>query len=273
MGRKLALIAVVGVLVFFVARSGFPQNSPEEMEALWADLTSHRQPPKDTEFRFVRVRFTSHGPGRGRGFGGMYPCNPDGGPEPRRTCGWAHDYPLAEQHILQIANEATSINTNKDAYAIVNLGSDDIYKYPWGLFSEVGEMTMDANEVIHMREWLNRGGFGVADDFDGDNLEWFQDQMNKVFPGRSFVKLTIDHPIFKTFYTMPTLQTKPPYPQRGDPDYYALYDDNGRMCFILDHNNDLGDFWEWIDQPEYDLAASIEGLRFGLDYFLYALTH
>jgi hypothetical protein len=219
------------------------------------------------------VRFTSHGPGR-RNFPNFATCIPDDAQTlGYRTCGWAHDYPLAEQHILQIAHEATGINTSRDSYVIVPLGSDDIYKYPYGLFSEVGEMTMTDNEVIHMREWLNRGGFGMADDFDGDNLEWFQDQMNKVFPGRSFVRLTVDHPIFKTFYTMPTLETKPPYEQRGNPDFYGLYDDNGRLCFIMDHNNDMGDFWEWIDDPHYDLAASTEGLRFGLDYFIYALSH
>jgi Domain of unknown function (DUF4159) len=219
------------------------------------------------------VRFTSHGPGRGHGFGGMYPCNPDGGPEPRRTCGWAHDYPLAEQHILQIANEATSVNTNRNAYAIVDLGSDDIYKYPFGLFSEVGEMTLSDNEIVHMREWLNRGGFGMADDLDEESLWWFVDQMKRVFPNRTIVPLDVKQPIFHTFYDISSLDVKPPYEQTGPTRFLGYFDDQGRLCFIVDANNDMGDFWEWIDKPEYDLAASILGLRFGLDYFIFALTH
>ena len=274
MARKAGLIAVaVVVIVAGLARWAFPQREQdEEVQRLLADLAAHRQTPSGTEFVFARVQFTSHGPGR-RNFGNANVCIPDSTTYGYRVCGWAHDYPVAEEHILQIAHEATGINTNKDSYAIVKLGSDEIYKHPFGLFSEVGEMTMDDNEVIHMREWLNRGGFGMADDFDGDSLEWFQDQMNKVFPGRTFVKLTVDNPIFHTYYDMPTLDTKPPYRQRGDPTYYGLLDDHGRLCFVLDHNNDLGDFWEWIDQPEFDLAASTEGLRFGIDYFIYSLTH
>ena len=242
-----------------------------EREYLLADVSSHRQPPSGSEFYFARVQFTSNGPGRNNFTGTV--CVPDGSTYNRRTCGWAHDYPAEEKHILQVTSEATLINTKKDSYVIVRLSSDEIYKYPWGLFSEVGEMTMDSNEVNHMREWLNRGGFGLADDFDGDNLEWFQDQMHQVFPNRDFVKLTVDNPIFHTFYDMPTLNTRPSYPQRGDPDYWGLYDDHGRLCFMLDHNNSLGKFWEWIDQPEYDLASATESLRFGIDYFLYGFTH
>ncbi len=48
--------------------------------------------PKDTEFIFARIWFSS-----GRGFSNF-----------GWRAGWAHDYPDAEEHILQIANEATS---------------------------------------------------------------------------------------------------------------------------------------------------------------------
>ena len=272
MDRKAVLLAVLLLAALFVARRSFSQARPHEIEQLLNDLASHRQPPKESEFVFARVRFTSHGPGR-RNFPSWQTCIPDNASFGFRTCGWAHDYPLAEQHLLQVTDEATGVKTNRDSYVIVELGSDDVYKYPYGLFSEVGEMTMDDNEVVHMREWLNRGGFGVADDFDGDNLAWFQQQMQRVFPNRSFFKFTVDHPLFHTYYDIPTLETKPPYPQRGDPEYWGLLDDNGRLCFVLDANNDLGDFWEWIDEPEYDLAQSTQGLRFGIDYIIYALTH
>lgn len=267
-GTALVALFCLGILL----ETASSQRELFEQQRLLSDVSSHRQPPPGTELVFARVRFTGHGPGR-RNFGGMNICMPDDTSYPYRVCGWAHDYPDAEEHILQIADEATGINTSKDSYVIVDLGSDEIYKYPIGYFSEVGEMVMNDSEITHMREWLNRGGFGIADDFDGDSLQWFQGQMSKAFPERTFVKLTVDHPVFHTFYDVPTLDTKPPYPQRGNPDYYGMFDVKGRLCFILNHNNDMGDFWEWIDQPEYDLAASTEGLRFGVDYLMYAMTH
>lgn len=241
----------------------FGQREDWELEQLCQDLAAHRQPPP-TEFVFARIQFTSHAPGRGF-WRRPTPCGP--------LEGWAHDYPAAEQNILQLTREATRINLNKDSYAMVRLDSDELFRYPWGLMSEVGEMTLTDREVANLRTYLDRGGFIVADDFDGPNLEWFQQQMNRVFPGRQFVPLTVDNPIFHTLYEVKTLEMEPPYPQRGFPRFYGYYDDHGRLSMILDDNNDLGDFWEWIDDVRYPLVPSAEGLRFGINYFLYSLTH
>ena len=256
-----AVVVILGSLGLLLAQE---DREEWEFEQICKDLASPRKPPNDTEVVFARIQFTSNGPGRS--------------PFRRRTpCGiwegWSHDYPVAEQNLTQILHEATRINTRKDSYVMVRLDSDDIFKYPWGLMSEVGEMTLTDKEVVNLREYLNRGGFIVVDDFDGPNLEWFQNQMWKVFPDRAFKRLTVDHPIFHTFYDIQTLEMDPPYRQRGQPAFYGYYDEHGRLCMVLDHNNDLGDFWEWIDEPRYDLAASIAGLRIGVDYFMYALTH
>jgi len=263
--KKVCIIAAAAVVLGSLGLLLAQEDREEwEFEQICKDLATPRKPPDDTEVVFARIHFTSYGPGRG--------------PRRRRTpCGiwegWSHDYPVAEQNLTQILHEATRINTRKDSYVMVRLDSDDIFKYPWGLMSEVGEMSLTEKEVENLREYLNRGGFIVADDFDGPNLEWFQDQMRKVFPDRTFVRLTVDHPLFHTFYDIKTLEMDPPYPQRGTPAFYGYYDDHGRLSMVLDHNNDIGDFWEWIDEPRYDLSASIAGLRLGIDYFMYALTH
>ncbi len=114
----------------------------------------------------------------------------------------------------------------------------------------------------------------MVDDFDSQySLDWFASQMKMVFPGRDFVRLTLDHPIFHTFYEIPTLNVQAPYQYSGDPTFYGYFDDNGRLCMIINHNNDIGDFWEWIDQPVYPLEPSTVALRFGINYFIYSLTH
>ena len=272
MGRRLFLAALSALFIMAAANSGFPQRRYHEYESLISDVESHRQPPKETEFKFARVQFTSRGPGR-RNFGGYARCTPDDTYDGARICGWAHDYPDGEEHILQVANEATGINLNKDSYVIVRLDSDELYQYPFAYFSEVGEMTMNQKEVEHMREFLNRGGFGLADDLDEGSFRWFENEMKKVFPDRSFVELTLDNPVFHTYYDIPTLDVSPPYEQTGPPRFMGYLDDRGRLCFLVNVNNDMGDFWEWIDQPQFDLAASTTGLRFGINYLMYSLTH
>ena len=234
-----------------------------ERFAVPRDLQAQRQPPKDTELIFARIRFTDHFSRRsmgGFGFGG--------------NAGWAHDYPDAEEHILQIASEATSINTRKESYVIVDLESEEIFKYPFIYFSEVGQMNITPQEAATFREHLNRGGFAMIDDFDGQGqLDWFLSQMKQVFPNRDFVEMTIEHPLFHTFYELPTLKVIPPYEVAAPPKFYGYFDDHGRLCMIINLNHDMGDFWEWIDQPMYPLAPSTEALRFGINYFLFSLTH
>ena len=38
-------------------------------------------------------------------------------------------------------------------------------------------------------------------------------------------------------------------------------------------NSDLGDSWEWADDPSYDEKFSALGIRIGVNYIVYAMTH
>jgi len=257
--RQLVLTAF-GLLALGAALA-FAQRERSNDFRLFRDMQDPQEPPKNTEFVFARIRFNS---GRG-GFGGFF----GGG-------GWSHDYPDAEEHILQVANEATSINLHKMSYVIVDLDDEAIFQYPFIYFSEVGEMQLTEREIVNFREYLNRGGFAMIDDFDSQyNLDWFLSQMRRVFPDRDFPAMQLEHPIFHTFYEIPTLDIDPPYNSRdgGRPTFYGYYDERGRLTMMICHNNDVGDFWEWIDQPRYPLQPSTEALRFGVNFFIYALTH
>ena len=252
---------VIFILIAAIALTGIFASAQMQrgIQRLWNDLESNRQPPPDTEFVFARVQFSD---GRGGGFGF------------RGLPGWAHDYPDAEEHILQVANEVTTANLKKESYVIVRLDSDEIFKYPFLYFSEVGELNMNDQEIHNLREHFNRGGFAMIDDFDGQyQLDWFLSQMKMVFPDRGFVEMTLDHPLFHTFYEIPTLAVEPPYEVPAPPKFYGYFDDKGRLLMIINHNNDVGDFWEWIDQPIYPLEPSTVALRFGINYLMYTMTH
>jgi hypothetical protein len=36
---------------------------------------------------------------------------------------------------------------------------------------------------------------------------------------------------------------------------------------------DLGDSWEWADDPSYEEKYSGLGIRIGVNYIIYAMTH
>src|SRR3990172_335869 len=92
-------------------------------------LGSFDNTPPDTEFIFARWHYSA---GRFRGDG------------------WAHDYPTAEEHILQIMKETSRIDVERASYRIVELSSPEIFQYPFSYVSEPGEMQLTDLEVVNL---------------------------------------------------------------------------------------------------------------------------
>src|SRR5690606_24150976 len=96
--------------------------------------------------------------------------------------GWSHNYPQSDRHLNDFLARATRIDVELEAYRIVELGSDEIFDYPFAYVSEPGEMELTEREVENLREFLGRGGFILMDDFDGP-VQWNQmrSQIRRVF--------------------------------------------------------------------------------------------
>lgn len=211
--------------------------------------------PDEAEFVFARVQFSSSG-------------------RWGRTPGWAHDYPRAERNFLKILAEVTNIPTTPRSFVVVELNDPAIVNYPLVYFSEPGTWRITAEEAENFREYLDRGGFAIFDDFDG-RRDWavFSSCMQQVFPERQLELLTVADPIFHCFYDIETLDMIPPFSYREDPLFYGLRDDTGRLQVIVNFNNDIGDFWEWSDEAFFPVPLSNEAYKLGVNYVVYALSH
>ena len=42
---------------------------------------------------------------------------------------------------------------------------------------------------------------------------------------------------------------------------------------VIDFNNDLGDGWQWTDDPSYPLKDANLSIKFGANIVVYAMTH
>src|SRR5690242_1942100 len=84
-----------------------------------------------------------------------------------RGTGWSHNYPTSDAHFTQVLSEATNINVTGMSYKIVDLGSPEVFDYPFAVVSEPGELALTDQEIVNLREYIDRGGFVVLDDFDG----------------------------------------------------------------------------------------------------------
>ena len=53
----------------------------------------------------------------------------------------------------------------------------------------------------------------------------------------------------------------------------AIYDDNGRVMVAISYNSDIGDAWEYADDPYYPEKFSDLAIRIGVNYIVYSMTH
>jgi len=201
-----------------------------------------------------------------------------------REAPWHHDYPFSEDLFLTMVTEVTGIHTTRASFQTVKLDSPEIFKYPWLYISEPGYVEMTPKEVVNFREYLNRGGFVVCDDFRGRDLDLFRVEMRKVFPDREMFRLDVSHPVFRSFYEIRSLEMDPPYGKVGGvftdprylgegPQFWGLNDDKGRLVLIANRNNDLGEFMEDVDHGDKPFKWASLAVKLMVNYLAYALTH
>jgi hypothetical protein len=194
-----------------------------------------------------------------------------------REAPWHHDYPYSEDFYLGMIQELTAIHTSHESYQIVELESPDIFHYPFLYFSEPGYMALTDAETDNLREYFNRGGFAMFDDFRGRDLSNLQLQMKKVFPEREMYRLDPDEPIFDSFFSIEELEMPSPYYDGRflgeNAQFWGMQDDQGRLVLIANYNNDFGEFWEWVDRAEMPFEPAALSVRFGVNYLIYSMTH
>ena len=239
----------------------------------WSKYEAEMQRPVDdppdaleqTEFAFGRLRFRS---GRDRFFG--------------RRARWGTDSNKSERHFMQALRRLTRVHT-RSIEEIIDIDSDEIFNWPFIYAVGVGDWTLSESHAARLREYFQRGGFLMVDDFHNER-EWavFMGGISRIFPDRLAVEIPDDHPIFQVAY-----DTRKPYHipgyqivygqewERGGygGHYRAIMDERDRVQVAVCFNMDLGDAWEWADTPEYPEKYSALALRMGVNYVLYEMTH
>ncbi len=229
-------------------------------------------PPADgnekAEFTWARLRYTNF-----RGGNAMW----------ARRGSWTVDYPKADRQFLQGVRRLTRLNTGSMEH-VVDLISDDIYNYPFTYAVEVGHWNLPDAQAKKLREYTDRGGFLMTDDFHG-TFEWdvFTASLNLGFGDRAITDIENEDPIFHVVFDLESRMQVPGivnYPFRQthendgfEPKWRAVRDAKGRIVLGICHNMDQGDAWEWADSPNYPEKYASQAYRTGINYIVYAMTH
>jgi hypothetical protein len=188
--------------------------------------------------------------------------------------GWSHNYPQSDLHLNDFLERTTRIDLEDSSFKIVELGSDEVFDYPFAYVSEPGEMELTDQEVINLREFILKGGFVLMDDFDGP-WQWAQmaSQVQRAIPESSFISLSIEDPVFQILNPMDDFQDMANYVPGGAISYYGLFRPNGSIAILAGHNNDLANFWDWYADGTMPLLPSTDAFRLGANAVIYAMTH
>ncbi len=221
------------------------------------------------EFTFTRLIYKSPYSPYNRGMGGS----------------WTVDYPEADNHFITGIREwaGTNLNVAPQPEALEAL-DERLFDYPFVYIVEPGFMELSDEEVKRLREYLLRGGFLFLDDFWGE-YEWqnVQTQLKKVLPEYEIKDLPLTHPILHSYLDIEEVVQVPNIynAQRGvtsekggvTPYYMAIEDKHGRMLVFISRNSDLGDAWEWINDPRYPVKYGLAAYRIGINVVIYAMSH
>ena len=234
----------------------------------------------------------------------MYPNHPDGlfSGSGRRRFGfgfgrgldwreggtsWTQDYPRADRHFAAALRRLSRVHARSVEQPVNPDDVDDFFNWPWLVAGEMGDWKLTDAQARTIREYLLRGGFIYMDDFWGPE-EWarFNESMKLVFPDKPVVEIDNKDGIFHTVYDLDDrYQVLGMWAIRGRGGWMmqraagtvarwqGIYDEKNRLMVTMSFNSDVGDSWEFADEPSYPEKYSALGIRIGVNYVVYAMTH
>jgi hypothetical protein len=223
-----------------------------------------------------RLMYPSARGGRGF-FGGGFDWHQGG-------TGWTDDYPRGDRALIKMIRRNTRINVRAVEQPVSIDDGDDIFYWPFLVAGLAQSWQFSDEQAAKLREYLERGGFLFCDSFFGDgSWESFADGLKSVFPDRDIVDLKDDEVVFHVAFELKQM-TKVSIPHisqafgggfglGGTPHWRGVFDDTGRLMVLIAHNNDVGDGWQWADDPRYPADEANRALRIGSNVAMYAMTH
>ena len=215
-------------------------------------------------FYWTRAIYSGWGGRRGRG-GGT----------------WAVDFPKSDQQFMIVIKRLMHLN-GYDWENPVELSDPALRRFPLIYMLEVGGMYLSDEEVEGLRGYMDAGGFVIVDDFWGQE-EWdvWEFNFRRVYPDKQMVDITLDHPLYHSYYQIDHVEMTPAIGNtvRRTECYgcvtqvKGVYDDDGRLMMVINFNTDLGDAWEWAEDPSYPLETSTYAYEMGANIIVYAMSH
>ena len=175
--------------------------------------------------------------------------------------------PTSLTNLIAFCNADANMNLDPK-YATVDVGSSEIFNYPFLHLTGHGNVVFSSQEAQNLRNYLIGGGFLHIDDNYGLR-DFIVPQMKKVFPELDFVELPFSHPIYHQKYDFPNGLPKIHEHDNKPPKGFGLIWEGRLVCFFS-WECDLGDGWEDQDVHNDSQETRLKALKMGENIVRYA---
>ncbi len=182
---------------------------------------------------------------------------------------WYANLESSLPNLIQFANEQLKMNINPEQ-AIVEVGSKDLFNYPFVHMTGHGNWVMNQQEADNLRQYLIGGGFLHIDDNYGLNA-YVRPQLKKVFPELDFVELPFSHPIYHQRFDFPNGLPKIHEHDNKAPQGFGIVYKGRLVCFYT-YECDLGDGWESQEIHKDSPETHAKALKMGANLLQYSFT-
>ena len=177
--------------------------------------------------------------------------------------------PTSLPNLVEFCNK--NINTNiKNEIATVEVGSEDIFNYPFLHMTGHGNVVFSAKEAENLRNYLLSGGFLHIDDNYGMD-PFIRSEIKKVFPNNDLVEIPPSHDIFHQTYKFTNGLPKIHEHERNNPQAFGIFIE-GKLILLYTYESDLGDGWEDQEVHNDSQQTRLEALKMGSNILEFVFT-
>lgn len=183
---------------------------------------------------------------------------------------WYANLETSLPNLIRFCNQQLGTNIDPEQ-AIVEVGSPEIFNYPFIHMTGHGNVVFSPQEAENLRNYLIGGGFLHIDDNYGLD-QFIRPQMKRVFPELDFVELPFSHPIYRQKFPfpngLPKIHEHDNKPSQG---FGLIY--NGRLVCFYTYETDLGDGWEDPEVHKNSPENRTRALKMGANIIQYAFSN
>lgn len=176
--------------------------------------------------------------------------------------------PSSLPNLIEFCNQNLKTNISTEV-PYVDVGSSDIFQYPFVHMTGHGNVVFSSSEVENLRTYLEAGGFLHIDDNYGMD-QYIRVEIKKLFPNIELVELPANHAIFHQKYNFNGLPKIHEHDGKR-PQAFGIFLE-GKLVLLYTYETDLGDGWEdpsvHNDPPE----KRKEALQMGANIISYVFS-